>query len=96
MGDILRLASKTWCEKTPRAIMYVRGGGEKNILKKLITFTNQKELESYTSAQEVRFERALQEHIFLKRSKLQNHIVPSLPPHIARADLFLRKRFVGA
>ncbi len=27
MGDILRLASKTWCEKTPRAIMYVRGGG---------------------------------------------------------------------
>jgi hypothetical protein len=29
MGDILRLASKTWCEKTPRAIMYVRGGGGK-------------------------------------------------------------------
>jgi hypothetical protein len=65
-------------------------------LKKLITFTNQKELESYTSAQEVRFERALHEHIFFKRSKLQNRIVPSLPPHIARADLFWRKRFVGA
>jgi len=27
MGDILRLTSKTWCEKTPRAIMYVKGVG---------------------------------------------------------------------
>jgi hypothetical protein len=58
----------------------MRGGGREksNILKKLITFTSQKELESYTSAQEVRFERALKEHCFLKRSKLQNHIVACL------------------
>jgi hypothetical protein len=42
MGDILRLASKTWCEKTPRAIMYVRGGEKKQHLEEADNFYKSK------------------------------------------------------